>query len=406
MNAALSSRERLLAAMRHEKPDHVPLWSLWWPDGQLVQFNSSLERTEKLLALGLDDTLRLEVPHRIPAPVRHDLLSELDYVGREGAWAGLEGVATRVWRERPEDSRYPLLCKEYTTPAGTLRQVVKETEVWVVPDDIPFIGGYADLNVSSGVEFLVKGEQDLEPLRYLLQPPNKEQLRLFRERAGQIKAFARRHDVLVEGGWIEWGDSMLWLLGVEGLIFAQVDQPALVQALLEMLWQYEQTRIEILLDAGVDTIVHRGWYHVTDFWSPRQYRRFLKPLLKREIDMVHQAGALYEYIMTKSFADHYQDYLDLGIDVLWGVDPVQGGADLAEIKARIGGQVCLWGGLNSFVTLGTGSEAEIRAAVRAAVETLAPGGGFVLCPIDQIAPEIPRRNVEVMIEEWREMCYY
>ena len=59
--------------------------------------------------------------------------------------------------------------------------------------------------------------------------------------------------------------------------------------------------------------------------------------------------------------------------MLWGVDPVQGGADLAEIKARIGGQVCLWGGMNSFVTLGTGSEEEIRAAVRQAMQTLSPG---------------------------------
>ena len=84
MSTAWSSRERLLAAIRHERPDRVPLWSLWAPDGQLIQFDGNLERTEKVLALGLDDSLRLEVPHRLPAPVRHDLLSELDYVSQGG----------------------------------------------------------------------------------------------------------------------------------------------------------------------------------------------------------------------------------------------------------------------------------------------------------------------------------
>ena len=38
--------------------------------------------------------------------------------------------------------------------------------------------------------------------------------------------------------------------------------------------------------------------------------------------------------------------LESGIDVLIGVDPVQGkGMDLAAIKAKLGGKVCLWGGV-------------------------------------------------------------
>ena len=205
---------------------------------------------------------------------------------------------------------------------------------------------------------------------------------------------------------MEWGDALLRLLGVEGLIFAQVDDPGFVERLLEMLWSYEQARIEILLDVGVDLIVHRSWYHVTDFRSPRAYRRFLKPLLRKEIELVHSGGALYSYIMTKSFAHHYDDILDLGIDVLWGVDPVEGGANLAEIKSCIGREVCLLGGLNSFVTLGLGSEDEIRRAVRDAVRTLGPGGGFILAPVDQISPEILPRSVEIALDEWRKVRDY
>lgn len=389
--------------MNHEEPDHVPLWSLWWPDGPLFTFRSAIERTETLLEMGLDDTIRLEVPHRMRTSVRHDLLSPLDYRKRGRLLAGLADVATRVWRETPPDGSRAHIVKEYDTPAGTLRQVVRESDAWVAGLDIPLTGGYADVNVSSAVEYVVKGPEDLERLQYLLQPPSDAQLADFRGRAAEVRRFARRRGVLVEGGWVEWGEALLWLLGVEGLIFAQVDDPGFVEQLLEMLWRYEQQRIEILLDAGVDVVVHRGWYHVTDFWSPRNYRRFLKPLLKREIEMVHQAGALHSYIMTKSFAQHYDDFLDLGIDILWGVDPVEGGADLAEVKRQIGDRVCLWGGMNSFVTLGRGTEEEIRGAVREALQVLAPGGGFVLFPVDQITPDIPRRSVEILIDEWRRL---
>jgi uroporphyrinogen decarboxylase len=173
-----------------------------------------------------------------------------------------------------------------------------------------------------------------------------------------------------------------------------------------MLWQHEGTNLEILLDAGVDAITHRGWYETSDFWSPAQYRQFIKPLLRKEIDVVHQAGALYIYINSKGFAARYQDYLDLEIDVLWGLDPVQGFANLPEVKARIGKRVCIWGGLNSFVTLGTGTEDEIRAAVRDAVRILAPGGGFVAFPVDQISGDIPRRSLEIALDEWRRVRDY
>ena len=112
------------------------------------------------------------------------------------------------------------------------------------------------------------------------------------------------------------------------------------------------------------------------------------------------------YILTKSFAHHYDDILDLGIDVLWGVDPVEGGANLAEIKSCIGREVCLLGGLNSFVTLGLGSDDEIRRAVRDAVRTLGPGGGFILAPVDPISPESPPRSVEIALDEWRKVRDY
>lgn len=406
MKHRLSSRERLLATMRHEEPDHVPLFNLWWPDSQLVSFNSTSERVEKVLDLGLDDTLRLEVPHRLPSSVRHDLLSELDYPAYGSDSRGLENVTARVWRETTENTAYPLVHKEYVTPAGRLHQSIRESEYWTTGLDVPLAGGFADLNVSGGVEFIAKGAEDVDRLRYLFQPPSRRQLDAFRDRAAQLKNLADRRGVLVEGGWVEWGDAMLWLLGVEGLIFAQVDNPGFLEQLLEMTWEYEQERISILLDTGVDTIVHRGWYHETDFWTPQHYRRFLKPLLKKEIDMVHQGGALYTYITTKGFAHRYQDLLDLGVDSLWGIDTMDPTTNLGELKERIGDRICLWGGMNSHLTLGMGTEKEIREAVRDAVSALAPGGGFVLFPVDQIPKDIPLENLQILIDEWRKVREY
>ncbi len=52
------------------------------------------------------------------------------------------------------------------------------------------------------------------------------------------------------------------------------------------------------------------------------------------------------------------------------------------------------------------TEEEIRREVRYACETLGPGGGFILAPIDNIYDYTPRRNIEALMDEWRKVREY
>ena len=388
MKVTMSSRERLLTAIRSEEPDHVPLWNLWSHLGKpdraplwsLFIPKDDRARVQAVLELGMDDTVSLTPPNRMAPEVTTRSWSE--------TWPGVPGTVT---------------VKEYRTPKGTLRQAVRSSEHWTASTDIPLLG---DLNISHGVKMLVENRDDLLKLPYLFRGPDAAQIRAFREHARSLRAFADEQGVLLEGGWLYSGDGAVWLCGVERLIYQAVDDPGFVEELLAIIWQQEKERLSLLLDEGVDTIVHRGWYDIPDFWSLDAYRRFLKPILRREIEMTHQAGARFCYILTKGVMPLLDDVLDLGIDILWGVDPVQGEADLRGVKGKLGGKVCVWGGMNSAVTLGLGSEEEIRDAVTEAIRVLAPGGGFVLFPVDQILPEIPWEKVMTMVERWREIADY
>jgi len=91
---------------------------------------------------------------------------------------------------------------------------------------------------------------------------------------------------------------------------------------------------------------------------------------------------------------------ELGIDILYGVDPVQGGADLIKVKQAIGDRVCIWGGVNSAVTL-TGDKQSVEKAVGEAIRTLSPGGGFILAAIDQLFEDTKWDNFMTMIQTWR-----
>ena len=159
-----------------------------------------------------------------------------------------------------------------------------------------------------------------------------------------------------------------------------------------------------VLEEGVDLFIKRAWYETTDFLSPDLYRRFVLPHMTEDVRVAHQAGAKFGLITTSAYVPLLDMYVERGMDALIGVDPVQDvHGDLALTKQKLDGRVCLWGGVNGSLTVERGSEEEVRAAVREAVEAFGQDGGFVLSPVDNVRvdTELSRKNVDVFIDEWR-----
>jgi uroporphyrinogen decarboxylase len=206
---------------------------------------------------------------------------------------------------------------------------------------------------------------------------------------------------VLDGGWSALGDSAVWLCGMENVLYWQMDQPELLEALLDVLLEWELKRVDRVLDQGVDVFVHMAWYEGVDFWTPKNYRRLLRPRLQQIIDRVHARGAPFRYIITKGWKPLRRDFLEMGIDCLTGVDPIQDRLDLAEVKRTVGEKICLMGGMNAAVTLTMGSAAEIRQAVDRAIAELAPGGGYILFPVDNVFCELPWDRVEIVIDQWK-----
>ena len=205
-------------------------------------------------------------------------------------------------------------------------------------------------------------------------------------------------------------DAVGWLFGLQNAIIAAMDEPDFMAELTELLHNWNRQRMELFLDAGIDLFIRRGWYEGTDFWSPRLYRQFIFPYLKKEIEMAHQAGATkFGYIMTSGSMPLLDMFVEAGLDVLIGVDPIQGkGTDLASMKQKLKGKICLWGGVNGFITVERGNKAEVREAVHNAITTLGPDGGFILSPVDNVRDTSQEtwENVMAMVEAWKEMREY
>lgn len=395
MASSLSSRERMLAALECREPDRVPCCFMIF-NALRQQCRDQFEFVEKQLELGLDAIVSLPVRS---AQRQRDLSEQGDLHGLPVRWH--PEVTVREWRDDSADERYPLLHREYSTPAGPLHTCVSKTDDWVHGDRVPL---FDDFVIPRAKDRLVQSLDDVPKLRYLLTSPTAEDIANCREDATTARDFAARHDLLTVGEWGVGWDGLCWLCGIEELALATIDDPDFVRALVEFVGGWNRERMSIVLEEGVDLYIRRAWYEGADFLSPAAYREFVLPQLKQDAQLAHEAGSQLAYIMTAGYVPLLDELLESGIDVLIGLDPVQDHrADFALTKEKLEGKVCLWGGVNGFVTMERGTTDEVRQATRDALHTLAPGGGFILSPVDNVTESTERvwENVEALIETWR-----
>ncbi|HUU12391.1 MAG TPA: uroporphyrinogen decarboxylase family protein [Terriglobia bacterium] len=385
------SKQRMLRALGRQPADHLPCCFMSFTALRRRVNEDLYELVKAERAMGLDSFLF------IPSAPRPRRLDHPDLRGLPVRFH--PAVESREWREEIPGSS-PILHREYTTPAGQLQTSVRLSEDWPHGDHIPFVDDY---QVPRAIKPLVTEARDLEALRFLLTPPTPEDIAEYDREAENARAFAPEQDVLLAGGWGVGADMANWLCGFENLMLLEQDEPAVAAELLGMIHAWNQQRMEVVLRGRVDLYIRRAWYEGCDFLTPRFFRSVLLPQLKSEAALAHERGALFGYICSSGVAPVLDLYLEAGIDVLIGIDPVQGThTNLELIKRKIGERICLWGGVSGAITVELGSEEEVREAVRRAVETLGPTG-FILSPVDNITIDAPQtwKNLDVLIEEWQ-----
>jgi len=382
----MSSKERIISAIKHEATDHLPLCFEGIGHQAVAFINQRYPDYFERARLYLD--MELDVAINFSPPIYSNA-----------------GFKTKQWEEHPTEEPYPLLIREYITPKGNLRQAVRKHEY---PFDSVSLFSDHQMPSSRSAQYLVEKEDDLEKLEYILRPPDDEELRSYRQIAKSARKFCDDKQILFAGYLQGVGDPVLWMSGIEIAIMSSVMNPNFLKKYVDIVSRWNKAILEIQIDAGVDLIVRRGWYESTDFWAPDLFREFLFDPLKQEIEMAHQAGVYYTYVMNSAAKPMLDIFRDLRFDIYSNIDPMTAGIDLADIKREIGKEITLYGGVNNFLVIETGTVEEVRKAVSKAIEKLAPGGGYVLGTGDVLDfmfahPETTERNFYEMIKVWKEL---
>jgi hypothetical protein len=380
----MNSRDRILRTMDGQQADYAPLCHLLNTDLQR-HCRGEREYLTRQLAMGMDAVAALPDPQ----------------------WAFDPAVKCEVRRER-RTGGHDYLHKVYHTPAGDLTTTVELTDDWPHGDEIPLM---SDFVIPRGRKRLVTEERDLAPLSYLLRGPTPEAVEEWRVAARRTKALADELGIATRGAFNRLSDMVCWLCGCEEFSLLGMTSPTFFRDLLALVARWQERIIEVFLSERPDILVDAQWY-ATTFLSPKLYEEFLSPLLRRRVDMAHDAGARFCALTTTTVTPFFPLLKRLEVDAVFGVDPLQGEWDLRRAKAELGDAVTLWGGINGYLHIVDGTPEQVAAATEEAMRTLAPGGRFILAPVDNVridGPDTPAarqrvaENTQAMIDAWKRL---
>lgn len=382
MKAEMTPRERVMATLNHQEPDRVPV-DLGQAGGDGI---TSVAYENLVRYLGLPDrSIRIKHKFAREALVDEDVLRRL---------------------------RIDLRFVEPGAPDGWTDEQIDEgsyKDEWGVVRTMPPGGYYYDLTGSplahDGTMEAIEGHRWPDPSDQGRYRGLREQARYFHEETDYAVVANLNCSFFLRCFELRgWENFYMDLAGntefAEALMDRYLDiRLAIAGRALEEIGEY----VDIIMATSDDLgMIDRP------LLSPPMYRRLIKPRQKRTFDFFrersnaklfyHNDGAIYPFI---------PDFIEMGVDAL---NPIQlnaaGMGDTKKLKAEFGDKLTFWGAIDTHHVLPHGTPEEVRREVRQRILDLGQGGGYVVCSVHNIQPEVPPENVVAMFDAAYEFGRY
>lgn len=416
----MTSRERVIKALNHQRPDRVPL-----DLGATSQTGISASTLYKLRkALGLEEKpITMNEPFQILGMVEEDVIQKLG-VDLVGLWnpSNFMGVRNTDWKPWNMPDGTPTMI-----PGGLQFHIDENGVTYSYPQGdrtarpsmkLPK-GGYFFDNIDRSGDL---NEDDLNAKRDFAEDFSvfsDEDARYFEEESKRLYEETNYGIVGMCGGG-GFGDVAAlpapWLKNPKGIrkiedwLVAHILYPDYILEIFEMQSDIAIKNFEIYKQA-VGNRVQVVWLSGTDFGTQRgeflsleTYRKFYKPFHKKLNDWVHKNTNWKTFYHTcGSIVNLLDDMVEAGIDILNPVQCSASGMDAKMLKNKYGDKLVFWGGgVDSQQTLPFGTPEEVRSQVKERLEIFSVNGGFIFNTIHNIVAKTPVENILAMYETVRE----
>ncbi|NUQ60920.1 MAG: hypothetical protein HUU20_00420 [Pirellulales bacterium] len=371
----MTSKERMLTALKREKPDRLPVSVHQWQQYHLDRFLGGITPLEAFQRFRMD--------------------AQIQYFESMGQFWLVDADFSRFSTDRwIDDARIVnadpdnrIVHHTIRTPAGelTYKTAGNRMTTWIT-------------------EYLVKRDDDIERIaRYMPVPPL------------DLRPIAEVYDQVGDRGILRgfvWGDQAgCWqhaccLMDVNQLILKCIDQPDWVHRFLAILLEKKLRFVESMRGAKFDLVETGGGAASSTVVSPKLHTEFCLPYDRKLHDALHELGFLITYHTCGGTRGIEDSIVANGCDASETLAPpsVGGNQEPWEFAARIDGRVAMIGGVDQFNVVTAGSDALIRKTVYKLFETVGARGGYIGSLSDHFF-ETPPEKLAVFAEAARECVY-
>lgn len=341
----MTSKERVLAAMRREQPDRMPIhirgvrvWDSDWVATRDISYRPLIDAV---------------IEHCDVIPV----------AGVGGIESPLLTTATEEITElRVIDAgEWDIHRAVIHTPKGDLSQDYWQSKT----RDLPMVRKY----------FVQNPEHVERVLSVPYLPPRPDP-------SGYFELRDQWPDHLVICGCPQAAEMVHDLLGTENFGFFWAEHRSLLFQLREAFQERVMAVLEALLTAGVGPVFGTNGVEqvAPPIHSPQTYREFVLPTFRDYCARIHARGGLLHVHCHNKVNALLEDFAAVGWDVLHPLEPpLMGDVDLADAKRRVGGELCLEGNIQIGELYAAPTD-QVVTLVEDAIGAGKPGGGFILCP--------------------------
>lgn len=206
-------------------------------------------------------------------------------------------------------------------------------------------------------------------------------------------------EVSVHGSLYSPEDYLIDLMGADGAMIALLTEPEKCRALLDRFARAVAGHAREQIAAGADALNVSAPWSGQNFISPGLYRELIAPA-QAVLVQAARAGGVPSYCHTcGAIGDRLEMIIDVGFDGLECLDPPPlGNVELADAVRRIGHRAFVKGNIDPVHTLLQGTPAQVEADVIRRLEIGMTARGFILSTACAVAPDTPAENLMLLRE--------
>ncbi len=414
MNKTTSSRGRVLAALRHEESDRVPIDLGSTPSSGISAI--AYESLKRYMGYESGHTRIYDVVQYLAQPedfVVDELGVDVLDIGRAFNTGDTDWYDITMPNGRT--AQYPAWFRPELHEDGSWNAYHEDgTRIATMPQGaqffdqtfFPFLEGYPDSR--SGMDELLDEAMDKVLWSKLVHSPwdhagEEDFWAQLRTRTLALREKTDKALMVVCGSNLfEWGTFLRRMDNFLMDLYLDKDN---VKILMELLMERHMKTLEKVCESVGDIvdILRFGDDLGMDsgpFMGLDVYKDIFEDHRTRLCSYVHQNSGMSTYLHTcGSMYQYIPSLIDSGMDI---INPVQTNCrdmDAAKLKNEFGNDIVFWGGgVDPREILNRGTPEEVRADVTRRLEIFAPGGGYVFNNIHNILGEVPPENIIAMFD--------